>query len=906
MSVSEDAGSVTLYARSTTTEAGMPLSDFSFDARVTTRSGSAQQNSDYTSWDATETFLHSDFSPTSVNGELRYRAEKQITIDILDDIHNEGDEVFTVRLAYSNPSLPYLQGSSATATITITDDEGMDPTISTRNPPSTYRENGTSTVYTFRATDPQGGPITWSLEGDDRGDFTLTEDSNMRRVLAFSTPPDYENPSDLDGQNDYELTIVVTDEDGNDDRLSFTVTVTDLNEGPEISRVGSAPGSVPENYDSSLVLARYTATDPENPTAQITQWSTSGTDGGDFIINDQGELRFRNTPDYERPADSNRDNVYVFTVRASDGRVYGTFDETITVTPVNEPPTITTTSSSATALRQNENVTSRLYTYRATDQEGSTVTWSVGGVDGRFFTIDERGQFSFKEDNPPDYEIPGDSGGNNVYDVTIQARDDEFNNASLPVTVMVREVNEGPEISRVGSAPGSVPENQEQMQVLARYTATDPEEGTVLRWRTSGTDGGDFVISEQGELRFRYTPDYERPADSNRDNAYVFTVQVSDGRYYGTFEETVTVTPVNEPPTITTTSSSATELRQNENQTSRLYTYRATDPEGSTVTWSVGGTDERFFAIDERGQFSFSENSPPDFEQPGDSGRDNVYDVTVQVRDDGFNTASLPVKVTVREVNEGPEVTSGQSAFTISENQDLPNAVYSGFDPEGGTVTRWTVGGRDGGDFAITQEGLLAFRNLPDYERPADSNRDNTYELQVRPYDGRYYGSFDVTVTVTPVNEPPIITTTSSSATALRQNENQTSRLYTYSATDPERSTVTWVAGGVDGRFFTIDERGQFSFKQENPPDYEQPGDSGRDNVYDVTVQARDDGFNTVFAACQGHGKRGQRRAGSNQRSVRLHHQRKPGPAQCGLFGLRPRGRHRDPLERGRQGWRRL
>ena len=846
MSVSEDAGSVTLYARSTTTEAGMPLSDFSFDARVTTRSGSAQQNSDYTSWDATETFLHSDFSPTSVNGELRYRAEKQITIDILDDIHNEGDEVFTVRLAYSNPSLPYLQGSSATATITITDDEGMDPTISTRNPPSTYRENGTSTVYTFRATDPQGGPITWSLEGDDRGDFIFTMDSSGQRVLAFSTPPDFENPSDADRQNDYELTVIATDEDNQADRLSFTVTVTDLNEGPEISRVGSAPGSVPENYDSSLVLARYTATDPENPTAQITQWSTSGTDGGDFIINDQGELRFRNTPDYERPADSNRDNVYVFTVRASDGRVYGTFDETITVTPVNEPPTITTTSSSATALRQNENVTSRLYTYRATDQEGSTVTWSVGGVDGRFFTIDERGQFSFKEDNPPDYEIPGDSGGNNVYDVTIQARDDEFNNASLPVTVMVREVNEGPEISRVGSAPGSVPENQEQMQVLARYTATDPEEGTVLRWRTSGTDGGDFVISEQGELRFRYTPDYERPADSNRDNVYVFTVQVSDGRYYGTFEETVTVTPVNEPPIITTTSSSATELRQNENQTSRLYTYRATDPEGSTVTWSVGGTDERFFAIDERGQFSFSESSPPDFEQPGDSGRDNVYDVTVQVRDDGFNTASLPVKVTVREVNEGPEVTSGQSAFTISENQDLPNAVYTGFDPEGGTVTRWNVGGRDGGDFAITQEGLLAFRNLPDYERPADSNRDNTYELQVRPYDGRYYGSFDVTVTVTPVNEPPIITTTSSSATALRQNENQTSRLYTYSATDPERSTVTWAAGGVDGRFFTIDERGQFSFKQENPPDYEQPGDSGRDNVYDVTVQVRDDGFNTA------------------------------------------------------------
>ena len=137
--------------------------------------------------------------------------------------------------------------------------------------------------------------------------------------------------------------------------------------------------------------------------------------------------------------------------------------------------------------------------------------------------------------------------------------------------------------------------------------------------------------------------------------------------------------------------------------------------------------------------------------------------------------------------------------------------------PEGGSVTRWTVGGSDGGDFNISQEGVLTFRNLPDYERPADSNRDNVYELQVRPYDGRYYGSFDVTVTVTDVNERPTITSTSSSATALRQYENVTSRLYTYRATDPERSTVTWSVGGTDGRFFAIDESGQFSFKEENP-----------------------------------------------------------------------------------------
>ena len=680
----------------------------------------------------------------------------------------------------------------------------------------------------------RGEVLTYRLSGDDARYFTIDGNAQLK---TSATPLDYETRSDKDAV----VVITAGDESGQTATITVTISVMEVNEGPEISLVGSTPGSVPENYDPSLVLARYTATDPEGGT--VSRWRTSGTDGGDFVISEQGELRFRNSPDYERPADSNRDNVYVFTVQVSDGRYYGTFEETVTVTPVNEPPTITTTSSSATALRQNENQTSRLYTYRATDPEGSTVTWAAGGVDGRFFTIDERGQFSFKQENPPDFEQPGDSGRDNVYDVTVQVRDDGFNTASLPVKVTVREVNEGPEVTS-GQSAFTISENQDLPNAV--YSGFDPEGGTVTRWTVGGRDGGDFKISQEGTLTFRNTPDYERPADSNRDNIYELQVRPYDGRYYGSFDVTVTVTPVNEPPTITTTSSSATALRQNENQTSRLYTYRATDPEGSTVTWAAGGVDGRFFTIDERGQFSFKQENPPDFEQPGDSGRDNVYDVTVQVRDDGFNTASLPVKVTVREVNEGPEVTDGQSAFTISENQDLPNAVYSGFDPEGGTVTRWTVGGRDGGDFKISQEGTLTFRNTPDYERPADSNRDNIYELQVRPYDGRYYGSFDVTVTVTDVNEPPIITTTSSSATALQQKENQTSRLYTYRATDPEQGTITWLVGGTDGRFFTIDERGQFSFSESSPPDFEHPGDSGRDNVYDVTIQARDDGGTTA------------------------------------------------------------
>ena len=173
-------------------------------------------------------------------------------------------------------------------------------------------------------------------------------------------------------------------------------------------------------------------------------------------------------------------------------------------------------------------------------------------------------------------------------------------------------------------------------------------------------------MNEQGELRFRNQPDHERPADSNRDNVYVFTVRASDGRYYGTFDETVTVDDVNEPPTITTTSSSATTMTHPENRTTRLYAYRATDPEGATIAWTVAGADARFFAINDRGELSFSESNPPDFEARAALGQEHVYHVTVQAGD-GTHTASLPVAVTVTDVNEGP-VVSGTASFTIPEN----------------------------------------------------------------------------------------------------------------------------------------------------------------------------------------------------------------------------------------------
>ena len=141
----------------------------------------------------------------------------------------------------------------------------------------------------------------------------------------------------------------------------------------------------------------------------------------------------------------------------------------------------------------------------------------------------------------------------------MQARDDNFNTGAFDVTVTVTDVNEGPEIAETGANTDITvqeytdPTQDPALQTLATYTARDPEGSAISRWSLSGSDGGDFLISENGELTFRYAPDYDSPVDSNRDNEYLVSVRAYDAtNRYGSLDVTVTVRGVNEADPVVT------------------------------------------------------------------------------------------------------------------------------------------------------------------------------------------------------------------------------------------------------------------------------------------------------------------------------------------------------------------
>ena len=122
-------------------------------------------------------------------------------------------------------------------------------------------------------------------------------------------------------------------------------------------------------------------------------------------------------PNFEAPTDANGDNVYVVTVQASDGNG-GTTTQTInvTVTPVNDNSPVFTSPDTASVP---ENTTA-VMTVTATDADlpAQTVTFSiVGGADQSKFSITSGGVLSFI--TPPDFAVPTDANGDNVYVVTV-------------------------------------------------------------------------------------------------------------------------------------------------------------------------------------------------------------------------------------------------------------------------------------------------------------------------------------------------------------------------------------------------------------------------------------------------------------------------------------------------------
>ena len=454
---------------------------------------------------------------------------------------------------------------------------------------------------------------------------------------------------------------------------------------------------------------------------------------------------------------------------------------------------------------------------------GYTVQWKLSSGDWSVVSDISEAQVTTTS-----YTISGLT-ATNTYTVRVRASNVAGpGTPSTEVTVSGTSLNVGPVVS--GRARPYFFETNPRD--VATYTATDPDNATTT-WSLSGDDAGFFSIAD-GVLNFDTAGDFEDPQDVGANNAYNLNILASDGQNTATFPITVIIFDVEDERPVIAGGDDLT-FAEYTATTTVLQTYSATDPEGvsSSFTWSLAGTDSGDFEISDAGALTFKD--VPNYDSPADSDGDSVYNVQVRA-EDATRTGRLNVTVTVTNVNEAPSTPTGRDAIEVAENTTGNLARYSATDPDKDDTVMWDVSGTDASAFRIDSSGNLAFDGAPDYENPTDSGGDNVYEISVDAKDADYTSSLNVIVTVTPVDEPPVITGVT---TIDDYDENGTGDVATYTARDPESatSTITWSLGGTDRGDFDIN-NGVLTFK--NVPDYEHPADSGSNNHYEVIVQATD------------------------------------------------------------------
>ena len=785
-------------------------------------------------------------------------------------------------------------GKYLRATVTYTDPEGSGKTASEvssstvggSNAEPTFDDGATATRTlpensgagvsvvggAITATDGDSDTLTYSLTGTDAARFEIDSSGQIKVKTGSTHSFNFEAT-----KKSYSVTVTVRDskdaagaaDTAVDDTIAVTIDLTNVNETPMITTTATT-AMVRENSTAVLTLAASDADMPDTET-----WSVeSGDDGGKFEILSSGALSFTTAPDFEMPDQvGSTDNQYRVTVKVTDGGgLTDTHTVTVTVTNRNEAPELT---SKPATVPFAENGTGTVLDFDATDVDASTTfTFSViGGLhDGGKFDINSlTGALTFK--NPPNFEMPtdvGDTTGNNTYVVAVLVTDNGSPrmNDSHTLTVNVTDVNEAPEITSP-PATRSVAENSTAVHTFA---ATDVDASDTQTWSVEGADdGGLFTINQTtGELTFSNAPDFETPTQSgSTNNTYVVSVKVEDSDGLSdTHELTVTVTDVNETPSITS-GPSIIAKDENTQTTESIATYVATDPDATTGTmsWDLEGNDAGDFTITStvNGTANLFFAASPDFENAADTGTDNVYDVTVRVRDNGSPRLqdTLGVAITVEDVNETPVISGDNSPDFAEIEYDATSAVltigaYTATDDEGDSVT-WAVSGTDAGHFSInTTTGELSFSIQPDFENPVNMASNNMYEIVLEAEDdnaqggktGTKMGTYAVTVSVTNVDETPEITTTAASHTAPSfveiEYDAATADLVVadlvvadYDGRDEESQIISWSRTGTDAGDFSIDTNtGVLSFAQR--PNFEMPADDGGDNVYNITVQASD------------------------------------------------------------------
>ena len=435
----------------------------------------------------------------------------------------------------------------------------------------------------------------------------------------------------------------------------------------------------------------------------------------------------------------------------------------ITLNDDNNAPVFTDGTSTTRSIAENTAPSVNIGTaIAATDADtGDTLTYTLGGTDAASFSIvSTSGQLQTSA--ALDYETK------TSYSVSVSVSDGNGGSDSIAVTINVTDVDEtpanrAPVFTDGTSTTRSIAENTDSGTNIGSAVAATDADNHTLTYTLGGTDASSFsIVSTSGQLQTNTALNYESKS------SYSVSVSVSDNNGGSdSIDVTISITDVNEAPSFASTTATRSIAENTASGEDIGAAVAATDVDGDTLSYTLGGTDAASFNIvSTSGQLQTS--AALDYETK------NSYSVTVTAADgtgEGSLSASIPVTITLTDVNDAPVFTAGDSTTrTIAENSVANTNIGTTVaatdqdkkpDPENpaqliakDTITYSIPTTGDAAAFSIdSNTGQLKTKNALNYEVK------NSYTVVVTASDGNLTDTITVTISVTNVNEAPAFAT---------------------------------------------------------------------------------------------------------------------------------------------------
>ena len=773
------------------------------------------------------------------NGQLKTKA----------DLNYEADSSYTVIVQVTdsrddNGVADIATDATITVTVTITDEDDPGSITFSSDPPIA----GTTLAVVLEDQDgvKSDVAVTWKWE--------ISDDQTNWNTITDATTDSYTPGSDDIG--DYlRVTATYDDEKGPgkmvEAEADAVLTAPATNTDASFADL-SATRSVPENTVAGQPIgAPVAADDPDNE--DTLTYSLGGTDAASFDIDTStGQLETKDALDFDDGHTTYSVDVSVTDSKddydTADTLVDATIAVTINVTDVNEKPVFADDAPTIQTVAENTAADTNIGSaYTATDDDGDTLTYSLGGANAGSFAIDDStGQLKTNADL--DYE--DDSSYNVVVQVT-DGRDDagtaeqtSVTDDTITVTITITDVDD----------PGTI-----------TFSADPPSAGTALTATLNDDDAPisgetwEWQISDDGQSNWSIITGADTnsyiPQEAEIGKFLRMTVEYTDS-YGGNKSATADTAAIDTAPATNKHPSFADATTTREVAENTSAGQNIGDPVTATHADSVGTL---VYALDATGASNFDIDSftgqlktKTVFDYEID---DTSYTVTVSASDgmDSYSNAdtavdsSIDVTINVTDVNEPPQF-AADAAIVLEVSEDTTIGVgigeYEAFDPDAGDVVTYSVSGADAGLFQVDSYGQLQLKEALDYEDKstlivvvsATDGRDDSGTTEQTPLPD---DTITVTVTLTNVFEAPrfndeipqdesSITRTVPENTAVDQPVGDP-----VSATDDENDTLTYSLGGTDAGAFDFDTTtGQI--KTKDALDYESQ------SSYSVTVSVSD------------------------------------------------------------------